>query len=97
MISNMEDRTTRTEVLCKACGGRMKRAIVPKHSKKFGAILIASGVGCSLFWVGLVLGIPLSVMGIYMVTAKKPVWICSECQSMLERYVEESMSAMRQR
>ncbi len=93
MVIGLESIAERTEVLCKACGGRMKKAIVPKHSKKFGAVLIASGVGCSLFWVGLVLGIPLSVMGIYMVMAKKPVWICSECQSMLERYVEESMKA----
>ncbi len=96
MVIGMENSVIRTEVLCKACGGRMKKAIVPKHSKKFGAALIATGVGCSLFWVGLVLGLPLSVMGIYMVAAKKPVWICGECQSMLERYVEESMGSARQ-
>ncbi len=96
MAIDLESRGVKTEVLCKACGGRMKKAIIPKHSKKFGAVLIASCVGCSLFWVGLVLGIPLSIMGIYMVSAKKPVWICGECQSMLERYVEESCG-MRQR
>ncbi len=86
-------KAIRTEVLCKACGGRMKKAIVSKHSKKFGGFLIASGVGCSLFWIGLVLGVPLSVMGIYMVTAKRPVWICGECRSVVDRYVEESLTS----
>ncbi|MEE8360164.1 MAG: hypothetical protein V3S04_04490 [Candidatus Omnitrophota bacterium] len=89
-----EESITRKEVLCKACGGRMKKAIVSKHSKKFGGFLIASGVGCSLFWIGLVLGVPLLVMGIYMVAAKKPVWVCSECQSVVDRYVKESLTAL---
>lgn len=98
MISESERVDAMTEVLCKACGGRMKKAIIHKHSKKFGAGLIVLGVGCSLFWVGLVLGIPLAIMGIYMAAAKKPVWMCGECQSMLDRYVEESsMCAMKQR
>ena len=91
MTLDAENNATKTEVLCKACGGRMKKAILSKHSKKFGAGLIISGVGCSLFWIGLVLGIPLAVMGIYMVTAKKPVWMCPECQSIIERYEEESL------
>ncbi len=93
MIGQVES-ATRKEVLCKACGGRMKRAIVAKHSKKFGGFLIASGVGCSLFWIGLVLGVPLSVMGIYMVMAKKPVWVCAECQSVVDRYVKESLNPL---
>ncbi len=91
MTMSVEDSTTRTDVLCKACGGRMKKAIVTKHSKKFGMILLASGVGCSLFFVGLVLGVPLAFMGIYMVTAKRPVWMCPECHSVIERYEEESL------
>ncbi len=86
---------TKREVLCKACGGRMKQAIVPKHSRRFGAVLIVSGAGCSLFWIGLVLGIPLSVMGVYMVAAKKQVWICGECQSTIDRHVEESIYPLR--
>lgn len=91
MAIQLEETSTRREVLCKACGGRMKKAEIPCHSKKFGGFLIAAGVGCSLFWIGLVLGIPLSVMGIYMVAAKKPVWICSDCQGMIDRYVKESL------
>ncbi len=85
------EKSTRTEVLCKACGGRMKKATVPKHSRGFGVFLITSGFGCSLFWIGIVLGLPLSIMGVYMVAAKKLVWICGECQSVLDRYVEESI------
>lgn len=85
------EKSTRTEVLCKACGGRMKKAIISKHSRGFGVVLITGGIGCSLFWIGIVLGLPLSVMGVYMVASKKSVWICSECQSVLDRYVEESI------
>lgn len=89
------DKSTRAEVLCKACGGRMTKATVPKHSRGFGAFLITSGLGCSLFWIGVVLGLPLSIMGVYMVAAKKLVWICRECQSVLERYVDESIYPVR--
>ncbi len=90
-----EESMTRREVLCKACGGRMKKAIVSKHNKKFGGFLIISGVGCSLFWIGLVLGVPLSVMGVYMVTAKKSVWICGECMSVIDRYVDEPLVSLK--
>lgn len=91
MTIGVENNAIRADVLCKACGGRMKKAIVTKHSKKFGVILLASGIGCSLFFVGLVLGVPLAFMGIYMVTAKRPVWMCPECHSVIERYEEESL------
>lgn len=91
MTIGVENNAIRTDVLCKACGGRMKKAIVAKHSKKFGTILLASGIGCSLFFVGLVLGIPLAFMGIYMVVAKRSVWMCPECHSVIERYEDESL------
>ncbi len=94
-MASVMDKSTKIEVLCKACGGRMKKATVPKHSRGFGAALIAGGMGCSLFWIGVVLGVPLSVMGVYMIAAKKSVWICSECQSVLDRYVEESIYPVR--
>lgn len=91
MAISVDENTVKTEVLCKACGGRMKKAIVAKHSKKFGAILLVSGIVCSLFFIGLVLGIPLIFMGIYMVSAKRPIWMCPECRSIIERYEEESL------
>lgn len=91
----IEDKATRTEVICKACGGKMKKAVVPKHSRKFGAVLISGGTVCSLFWIGIVLGIPLAVMGVYMVASKKQVWMCNECQSVLDRYVEEGIYPIR--
>ncbi len=94
-MASIIEKSTKTEVLCKACGGRMKKATIPKHSRGFGAALITGGVGCSLFWVGIVLGLPLSVMGVYMVAAKKSVWICGECQSMIDRYVDESIYPVR--
>lgn len=95
MVISAEGNAIKIDVLCKACGGRMAKAIVPKHNKKFGAILIASGVGCSLFFVGLVLGVPLAFMGVYMVTAKRPVWMCPECHSIIERYEEQCIRGSR--
>ncbi|OGX19943.1 MAG: hypothetical protein A2Y04_04175 [Omnitrophica WOR_2 bacterium GWC2_45_7] len=57
----------------------------PRYSRKVGGFLVAGGVFATLFWIGAVLGIPLFVIGLYMMGAKRQLWVCKECNTAIER------------
>lgn len=65
----------------------------PRHSTRLGGYLILGGVLCSLFWVGAVLGIPLIIIGLYMIGAKRQLWVCKDCNTAIERVALESNRA----
>jgi hypothetical protein len=46
---------------------------------------VVAGIFAIFFWIGPVLGIPLLLMGLYMVGAKRLLWVCKECNTAMER------------
>jgi len=72
-------------LICTACNGEMNEYTGYKHSKGLGVFLILSGIFCILFWIGAVLGIPLFIIGMYMTSAKRNLWVCQDCQMAVER------------
>lgn len=72
-------------VVCNLCNGQMQLYSGPKFSRKLGAFLVIAGIFAIFFWIGPVLGIPLLLMGLYMVGAKRQLWVCKECNTAMER------------
>ena len=72
-------------ITCHLCSGEMKLYTGPRHSRKVGAVMIVAGGFCTLFWIGAVLGIPLFLLGLYMVGARRSLWVCEDCNVAIER------------
>ncbi|MBF0384288.1 MAG: hypothetical protein HQL27_00300 [Candidatus Omnitrophica bacterium] len=72
-------------LICNLCNGEMQPYSGPRHSRKFGGVLIVGGVFSSLFFIGPVLGIPLLIMGLYMTGSKRQLWVCKDCNTAIER------------
>jgi len=72
-------------IICNLCNGQMQLYSGPKFSRNLGGFLVASGIFAIFFWIGPVLGIPLLLMGLYMVGAKRQLWVCKECNTAIER------------
>ena len=72
-------------IICNLCNGQMQLYSGPRFSRKLGSFLVVAGIFAIFFWIGPVLGIPLLLMGLYMVGAKRQLWVCKECNSALER------------
>lgn len=70
---------------CSFCGGEMKLFTGPKYSRTTGAFLIVLGLFFILFWIGCVLGIPLLLIGLYMIGARRSLWVCEDCNVAIER------------
>jgi len=73
-------------LVCTHCNGEMTQYSGPRHNRKVAGFFIILGIVCVLFWVGMVLGIPLILIGIYMLTAKRDLWVCKECNVAVERF-----------
>jgi len=71
--------------ICNLCNGQMQLYSGPRFSRKLGGFLVAAGIFAIFFWIGPVLGIPLLLMGLYMVGAKRQLWVCRECNTAMER------------
>jgi hypothetical protein len=72
-------------LICTLCNGEMQQYTGPRYSRKLGGFLIVAGIICTLFWVGAVLGIPLVIIGLYMIGARRQLWVCKECNTAIER------------
>lgn len=72
-------------LVCSGCQGEMTRYVGPKHNRILGVFLICGGVLSSLYWVGVVLGIPLFAIGAYLTAARRKLWVCQDCNTAIER------------
>ena len=72
-------------IICNLCNGQMQLYSGPRFSRKLGSFLVVAGIFAIFFWIGPVLGIPLLLMGLYMVGAKRQLWVCKECNTAMER------------
>lgn len=57
----------------------------PRYNRKVAGFLILGGIFASLFWVGMVLGIPLILIGLYAMGSKRDLWVCKDCNTGIER------------
>ena len=74
-----EGKPIRKPVTCRHCGCKMDILTVKKHTGKWPYTLLASGAFCFLFLGGPILGIPMVIAGIYMLTADMTISYCPEC------------------
>ena len=72
------------KVTCVYCGDSMDRDQVPRFSRFFGIGLLVLGLAVSAV-VSLVVGLPLVVIGAYMGSAVRSVWLCRVCSAMVDR------------
>ena len=70
---------------CSACHGTMTAYTGPKYNKNVCLFMIIAGIFCILFWIGAVLGIPLLIIGIFMTSSKRKLWVCKDCNIAIER------------
>jgi hypothetical protein len=70
---------------CRFCSGAMEAVAVNKYNRHFGVVFIILGVLFAISMVGLLLGVILLSLGVYIVSSKKSVWICKSCRTTLER------------
>jgi hypothetical protein len=64
---------------CRQCQGPMEIIKTKKYPGRWPLVLMVSGVFCSLFFVGVLIGIPMLLAGIYMATAKETISHCPNC------------------
>ena len=76
-------------LVCTFCNGQMQPYTGQRYSKNAGVVLVVAGILTSLFWVGVVLGVPLLLVGLYMIGAKRRLWVCKECNTAFERIQPE--------
>ena len=72
-------------ILCMHCNGEMQLYTGPRYNRKVAGFLILGGLFATLFWIGAVLGIPLILIGLYMMGSKRDLWVCKDCSSAIER------------
>ena len=73
------------KVNCHLCGGSMDIFSVPKHSGLLVAVVIVLGVLFCISISGIVLGALLLILGLLMAFARKEVWFCHHCRSVIDR------------
>ena len=76
---------TQKPMICTLCNGEMVPYTGKRYSGKVSGFMIIAGIGCTLFWVGAVLGLPLLIAGIIMRGAKRELWVCEDCKAAIER------------
>ncbi len=64
---------------CLHCQTRMELLKVKKYPGRWPAVLVVTGVLCSLFLIGALVGIPMLLLGIYMATAYETISNCPNC------------------
>ncbi|MBF0503616.1 MAG: hypothetical protein HQL14_00800 [Candidatus Omnitrophica bacterium] len=73
-------------IICTHCNGEMQQYSGPRYNRKVAGFFIIFGIIAVLFWIGMVLGIPLILIGLYMLGAKRDLWVCKECNTAIERF-----------
>ncbi len=71
-------------VVCSHCSGEMQKYNGPRYNRKVAGFLMVAGILATLFWIGMVVGIPLILIGFYMSTARRDLWVCKECNVGIE-------------
>jgi len=74
-----EAKKVKNSVDCRHCHSQMEVIKVKKYSGKWPLILVVTGVFCCLFFVGAIIGIPMLLLGIYLVTAEETISYCPNC------------------
>ena len=71
-------------IKCAYCGDSMVRDRLPRFNRAFGIGLLVLGLVVAAF-MSLVVGLPLVVIGAYMGSATRSVWVCRLCAAMVDR------------
>ncbi len=66
-------------VECRHCKTPMEVVRTKKYPGKGSIALIAGGLFCSLFFLGILVGVPMLMAGIYMLTAQVTISHCPGC------------------
>ena len=69
---------------CVYCGDSMVHGELPKFNRGIGIVIVVLGLLLSFFTL-LLLGLPMVVIGVYMVTTARTVWTCPRCRAMVDR------------
>ncbi len=69
---------------CVYCGDSMVRGELPKYNRGFGIVILILGLMLSVFML-LLLGLPMVIIGAYMVIASRSVWACPACRAVVDR------------
>lgn len=85
-------KTTKKPVECRHCRTDMELLTVKKYTGKWSYVLVVTGVFCSLFIVGALVGIPLLLLGIYRMTAKQAINYCPNCGHYFKVWLVEETS-----
>ena len=64
---------------CHHCHTEMKLIKVKKYPGYWPAVIVVTGVLCSLLLTGALIGIPLILIGLYMATAQETIRHCQGC------------------
>ncbi len=83
-MSETSGKETAPTVKCVYCGDFMVRDRLPRFNRAFGIGLLVIGILVSAV-LSLVIGLPLVVIGAYMGSAARHVWVCRLCAAMVDR------------
>lgn len=73
-------------VQCHVCdGGVMRRASIKIYNLNLGIVLILGGLLCVGTGMLTFIGLIALLVGIYFMSAKKDVWLCDKCGSIVDR------------
>ena len=75
---------TAAKARCVYCGDSMVRRELPKFNRAFGIVVLILGLMLSVFML-LLLGLPMVVIGAYMMVASRSVWACPACRAVVDR------------
>jgi hypothetical protein len=82
----------RDAVDCRNCHSPMELRRTKKYPGKWSLVLVVSGVFCCLFFIGVLVGIPMLLLGIYMATARQTISHCPNCGHYFKVWVKEEGS-----
>lgn len=87
-----DEKKKRKSVICRHCGSKMDILTIKKHAGKWSYSLLAGGAFCFLFLGGPILGIPMVIGGIYMLTAEMTISYCPGCGHYFKVYLVDKES-----
>jgi DNA-directed RNA polymerase subunit RPC12/RpoP len=66
-------------VECSQCRNRMRLIKIKKHSGGWPVVILVSGLFSCFFFFGALVGIPLILLGIYMIASEETISHCPNC------------------
>lgn len=75
------------QIPCHKCGGTMSTQKIFQHNRGLSITLIVLGVLISLTIVGTLIGVPMAIAGVVMMSKSKLYWICPKCGDKKEKYL----------